>query len=305
MVITGNIMNKGKRLLVSFSGGRTSAYMTWRILQEWKNDYEEIVVLFANTGLEHEKTLEFVKACDENFGFNTVWLEAVTTQEKGIGQRHRVVTFETASRNGEPYYEYVRKHGIPNVSAPKCTSRLKIEPMRSYVREVLGHKKIDYQQCIGIRADEIDRMQHPDTVAGKGLIYPLVKWGITKPMVLQWWGRQEFDLDLPEHMGNCVTCFKKSDRKLLTIARHCPEFFEPMKKMERDLSMAGPRAKITGEPMRFFRKHRTTEDIIATSKRPFIEWTPELDERIQLGMFDMEQMDISNGCTESCEVEYI
>lgn len=294
-----------KRLIVNFSGGRTSAYMTWRILQEWRDRYDDIVVIFANTGLEHEKTLNFVKDCDENFGFNTVWLESVTTQEKGVGQGHKVVNFSSASRNGEPYYDYVKKHGIPNVATPKCTSRLKVDPIRSFIRDVLGHKKRDYQQCIGIRVDEIDRMQDPDTVAGKGLIYPLVRWGITKEMVLQWWANQDFDLDLPEHMGNCVTCFKKSDRKLLTIAKHNPEFFEPMARMERDLSMAGPRAKNAGEPMRFFRKHRTTQDIIASSKKPFVEWCPALDEQFQMGMFDLGDMDISNGCTESCEVDYV
>ena len=291
------------RLIVSFSGGRTSAYMTHRILQEWREEYDEINVLFANTGLEHEKTLEFVKECDEQFGFNTVWLEAVTHEEMGKGQTHKIVTFDNCSRNGEPYYDYAAKHGLPNVAAPKCTDCLKLKPIRSYVREVLGHKKRDYKQCVGIRVDEMDRMS--SDAMSLGVIYPLVKWNITKENVITWWKKQDFDLEIPEHLGNCVTCFKKSDRKLMTIAKHSPEFFEPMIKMGAELMECGPLYRRTGETRPMFRKNRTAKDIIASSKSNFSEWIPGFDEQIQMSMFEPSELDLSNGCTESCEIEYI
>jgi 3'-phosphoadenosine 5'-phosphosulfate sulfotransferase (PAPS reductase)/FAD synthetase len=44
------------RIFISFSGGKTSAYMAKRIIQEYK-DKADIVTVFANTGQEHEKTL--------------------------------------------------------------------------------------------------------------------------------------------------------------------------------------------------------------------------------------------------------
>ena len=65
-----------EQLCISFSGGRTSAYMTKIILDNWSEKYD-IQVIFANTGLEHEKTLEFVNNCDKNMGFNTKWVECV------------------------------------------------------------------------------------------------------------------------------------------------------------------------------------------------------------------------------------
>jgi len=290
------------RLICSFSGGRTSAYMTWRVLQEWKDQYDEIVVLFANTGLEHEKTLEFVKNCDDHFGFNTVWLEADVIPGKGNGTRHKIVDFKSASRDGEPYYDFARKYGIPSVGNPSCTRVLKVEAIRSCLRDHFGLKKRDYVQCIGIRVDEIDRMQ--PKAKELGIRYPLVNWGITKNQVLDWWASQDFDLDLPEHLGNCVTCFKKSDRKLFTIAKHHPEYFAPFQRMERELSRCGAWAEKTGQEARFFRKHRTTADIIASSKQPFIEWAPT-DQQQQIGMFSLDELDISNGCTESCEVDFI
>ena len=60
-------------LFVSFSGGRTSAYMCWWLLKNKSDEYDFIFV-FANTGQEHEKTLEFVNECDKRFGLNLVWL---------------------------------------------------------------------------------------------------------------------------------------------------------------------------------------------------------------------------------------
>ncbi|BDE26073.1 hypothetical protein OCUAc20_45730 (plasmid) [Acinetobacter baumannii] len=66
---------------ISFSGGRTSAYLTWYMLNNYSHLYN-FIVTFANTGIEHEKTLEFVDKCDKYFNFNTVWLEAVIHPKK-------------------------------------------------------------------------------------------------------------------------------------------------------------------------------------------------------------------------------
>ena len=94
------MVSEVKRLAISFSGGRSSAVMT-KILLEKLADSHEIIVTFANTGCEHEATLQFVRDCDMIWNFKTVWLEAVIGPE-GVGPRAKVVTFETASRNGDP-----------------------------------------------------------------------------------------------------------------------------------------------------------------------------------------------------------
>jgi 3'-phosphoadenosine 5'-phosphosulfate sulfotransferase (PAPS reductase)/FAD synthetase len=289
-----------RKLLVSFSGGRTSAYMTKRILDTWRERYDEITVLFANTGQEHEKTLEFVRNCDVEFGFGTVWLEA-DVREAGKGSVARVVDFDTASRDGRPFEDVISKYGIPNAGWPHCTDRLKLQPMRSYIREVLGYKRGEYDQCIGIRADEIDRMS--PSASEQNIKYPLVNWCVTKQMIREWWSQQAFDLEIPEHQGNCVWCWKKSDRKLLTLAKHNPEFFDfPMRMEETYHTVTLPKNGVIVSSG-FFRGHKTSKDIIASSAEPFIEWTP-VDADRQLGMF-MDEMDYSNGCSESCEVEYV
>ena len=60
--------------------------------------------------------------------------------------------------------------------------------------------------AIGIRADESHRKSK--VAEENNFIYPLIDWDIDKEDVLSWWEDQDFDLEIPEHMGNCVWCWK-------------------------------------------------------------------------------------------------
>lgn len=51
---------------LSFSGGRTSAYMARQV--QLANPSANVTYLFANTGKEREETLEFVRRCDDEWG---------------------------------------------------------------------------------------------------------------------------------------------------------------------------------------------------------------------------------------------
>ena len=111
-----------ENLLVSFSGGETSAFMAQWLNRHYKEyGYKRIVFVFANTGLENEETLEFVKACDEYFGLNIHWLEAKVVFEKGVGTGYNEVDFESANRDGKPFEDMIKKYGIPNQANLHCT----------------------------------------------------------------------------------------------------------------------------------------------------------------------------------------
>ena len=105
--------NNNNNILVSFSGGRTSAYMTKQILD--KNKGDNIVVVFANTGQETEETLKYIDNFDKVYGFNTVWIEAITHHNIRKGCTHKVVSYETACRDGSVFMEMVKKYGVPNL----------------------------------------------------------------------------------------------------------------------------------------------------------------------------------------------
>lgn len=214
--------------VISFSGGRTSAFMTLEMLKDER--YKNAVVIFANTGKENEATLEFVKNVDELIGNRIIWLEY--NPDPAIW--FDIVNFKTASRNGEPFEALIRKRKYcPNRVARFCTQELKIRPMKKYCQRELGWKH--WTNNVGIRYDEPRRWSKSKSVEKNevfDVFHPLVKWKISKPNVLEYWRKMPFDLELKEHEGNCDLCFLKGKKKKQQIARDHPEKFDWWIKME-------------------------------------------------------------------------
>lgn len=292
------------------SGGETSAYMTWWLLQHaHEYGYTDIHVTFANTGEEHENTLEFIRRCDEHFGFNTVWLEAVHHQVLGKGPTHRIVSYETASRRGEPFEAFIQKHGIPNQKFKKCTSNLKKAPMEHYAKTILRWKRGTYDTAIGIRVDEIDRMS--SSAEKDRIVYPLISWHPrTKPQINSWWEGQPFRLELKGYEGNCKWCWKKSFRKHYTLVGEHPEFYDFPRRMERVHGRTGPEFRrgtfSDGTPVpwdyqrTFFRDNKSVHDLERERALRILSGTfVPADDESQI--FDPD-LDIGAGCEESCEV---
>src|SRR6185437_11063399 len=200
-----------RKLLVSFSGGRTSAYMAHRLMNEFAG---ELRFVFANTGCEDERTLIFVDRCAKEWGIEIVWIEALVHHGERVSCTHRIVDFATASRHGEPFEQMILKYGIPNKNFPHCTRELKQRPIQSYMRAIGWDEEFT---AIGIRSDEPGRI-NPKREELR-LVYPLAHWFPTnKRSINEWWDDQPFKLGLMEHEGNCVWCWKKSLTKLIRIA---------------------------------------------------------------------------------------
>lgn len=283
-------------LVISFSGGETSAYMAQWLKANKAKDYDRIFCVFANTGQENEETLEFVDQCDKHFGLDVNWIEASVNHGERTGTEHEPVTFETASRNGEPFEEVIRKYGIPNQAYPHCTRELKLQPIKSWLK---SEGITDYHMAIGIRADEIDRMQAD--AKDKGLIYPLVKLMMTKPRVNEFWANMPFRLNLKGYQGNCKWCWKKSLRKHLTLMNESPEIYDFPERMEAEYGLSGH--NVDGTKRVFFRNGVSTKELREMAKQPF---TPaEDDARIypEPDLFGYD-LDMAGGCSESCEVEW-
>lgn len=281
------------KIIASFSGGATSAYMLWMLIKGGR----DVMPVFANTGLEHERTLWFVNECSKAFGVDVVWLEAVVNTEKNKGTTHKVVTYETACRDESIFESIIAKYGIPNQAYPHCTRELKLQPIKSWMRE---SGLMDAITAIGIRADEMDRISA--SAQENGLIYPLVKAGITKQDVKEWWSRQPFQLGLEELNGNCVGCWKKSDRKVFTLMHRQPHIFDFHRRMEAEHGLSG--SNNDGTPRVFWRQNRSTEMMFAQMEKGFTPWIEGRAE-YQVDAFAenlLDDLDIPNGgCSESCE----
>lgn len=277
-------------------------------LLENKSDEYDFKIVFANTGRENNETLEFVNKCAIHFDCEIVWIEA--RFGKGLrvdkGNKHKVVSYKTATRNQDwknrndtPYEQMVMEYGLAGIKYRHSTRELKLRAIDSYMRS-LGFKKSEYDTFIGIRSDEFDRVsKHKDR---DRLIYPLVNWiPLTKNHINFWWNLQPFRLELKGWEGNCVTCYKKSENKLIKIMQDHAWKFEFDEYLERKYShYIPPRRKayfvqknkpIPTERIYIFRENRTVQDIreLSLTKKVNIE-----DE----AMLYEESCDIYSNCGE-------
>jgi 3'-phosphoadenosine 5'-phosphosulfate sulfotransferase (PAPS reductase)/FAD synthetase len=229
---------------ISFSGGRTSAYMLWRVLQSNGGLPSDAVVCFANTGKEDEATLRFVRDCALHWEVPIIWVEYRNDEAA-----FEVVNYETASRNGEPFEAIIRKRNyLPNPVTRFCTSELKIRTMHKWLRanwSALGWdaENLEWNQMIGIRADEQRRVSkirargHSTETTKETMLMPLADAGITVQHVNAFWAQQPFTLELPTFngrtlAGNCDLCFLKPTQQVMSLIAEKPERVVFWAKME-------------------------------------------------------------------------
>lgn len=212
---------------LSFSTGRSSAYMLWRTIQS--NDRATLarwlMVCFANTGKEDEASLRFWRECAARWSIPIVGLEYVA------GPTYKVVEFDSANRRGKPFEAVIaqRKGVLPNRVSRFCSSELKTRTIHRYLRD-LGWKEWD--SFVGIRADEPRRVAKfraipfPET-KDEEVHLPLAADGVTSHHVGEFWRAQPFDLELPNNNGktmhgNCDLCFLKPAAQVLSLIQEKP-----------------------------------------------------------------------------------
>lgn len=252
---------KKENILVAFSGGRTSAYMCWWLKENMSHLYTFSFV-YANTGLEHEKTLEFVDKVDKFLNLDLVWLEAVINRKQGVGTDYKIVTYQTACRDNRLFSDMASVYGLPNKDFIHCTRELKNIPMKKWGNNNLGSK---HRIALGIRYDEFNRVKNREDA-----IYPLATIAkVTKSEILDFWKKQPFDLGIQEHYGNCVGCYKKNHKKLKMIADENPHFFDPFIELEDKYSLVKTSAEKGARTI--YRFNRTAKDVKHNLKYPEVE----------------------------------
>lgn len=205
---------------ISFSGGRTSAFMLYKVLEAHDMSLpSDAVVCFANTGKEDEATLKFVHDCATHWNVPIVWLEYC--EAEASKDRWKQVKYETASRNGEPFQTLIKKKKyLPNPITRFCSEELKVKTINRY----LASCAIEASSMVGIRADEPRRVSK---LRQRGLLIPLVDAGITQNDVQAFWKSQPFDLGLPFRdgvtpLGNCDLCFLKGPQQIMGLIKDNP-----------------------------------------------------------------------------------
>lgn len=235
--------------LISFSGGRTSAFMLAQIM--WAHGGvlpPDVHVVFANTGKEREETLRFVYLVGLWLGVPIRWIEWRTRPFGKEGrntpwsERYEEVGYNRASRDGEPLLAlFRRKSFLPNAVTRFCTADAKINTMKAFM---LAQGYAKWTNAIGLRADEVRRITKQAKRNEEGrerfvTTWPMLKAGIVaRDIWLFWLGPninpkeltdplpQGFDLGLWPYEGNCDGCFLKGRDVLMHQERERPGYLD-------------------------------------------------------------------------------
>lgn len=282
-----------KKQVVSFSGGRTSAYLCTLMKQIHGDDVDFV---FIDTGAEHPKTYEFVKKCNDAFNLNLTCIRAVFSKEVGTGPSYKVVDMSDCKHDMQPFSELMEVYGVPSIKAIICTERLKSTPFKKYCNDKYGKKQ--YMTWLGIRIDEPKRLKEMDMSIDmfapkkeKKFSYLAEISQFTKDDVLGWWSNQPFDLEIPEHLGNCIFCVHKSPAKLALAARDEPEKANLF--IDAVTSEKTRKRDDTYPIETMYRGKTSLRQIIASSSE---HTRDELEVMLKYG----KRYD-SGSCTESCE----
>lgn len=258
--------------IVSFSGGRTSAYLV-HLMEKRRKQGEDVRYVFMDTGAEHPGTYQFIREVVKNWGIELICLRVDVNPELGKGNSYKVLSIDDIGPDLQPWVDITKKYGTPYFGGAFCTRTMKIEVCNNFCKDNFDN----HVSWLGMRIDEpariwgedIFRMMRKmgfDNYMMGGLFREMVEISTMEKMVemleprflldtktagkiakriidirktkqrfmaeltdfekedvLSWWRQQPFDLQIPEHLGNCVFCIKKGLNKVALAMRDEPE----------------------------------------------------------------------------------
>ncbi len=189
-----------------------------------KKLYPDAVFVFMDTGAEHEATYEFIKQVDDYFGLNLVCMRTVVSDKWREGVNYRIIGIDEIGHDLQPWRDMSLKYGLPYKGGEFCTDRMKTTPCKKYLDDTYGAG--NYHIWLGMRIDEPKRIKPRE-----GFSYLADISDFEKQDVLDWWAKMPFDLQLKEHLGNCVFCIKKGINKVALAAKDEPQLADKFIKM--------------------------------------------------------------------------
>ena len=260
--------------VISFSGGRTSGFMLYNVIQAHGGSLPtHIKVVFCNTGLEHKKTYDFIEKCAINWNIDIVWLEYIG---KKNDPRYSIVNYASASRSGEPFSILIdERNYLPNPVARFCTVELKIRLLDRWAKDHLGKEFHKHNQLIGLRYDEPRRVANIKRNSRRNpAVTPIHDAKHTLQDVMNFWSKQNFDLEIPQHQGNCQGCFLKSRYRLDLVAKETPEALDWWIEQEKKICKSETAINAT------FRKDRPSYENILLESKMQGKLFPDFDDTI-------------------------
>jgi 3'-phosphoadenosine 5'-phosphosulfate sulfotransferase (PAPS reductase)/FAD synthetase len=254
--------------VVSVSGGKDSTATALRAVEEYGRDRVRLV--FADTGNEHETTLEYVQHyLPEALGIPVETVRADFSQRiakkrmfiardqrnsrDGNGKSRRWTNkakrraLEILHPTGNPFLDLCLWKGrFPSRMAQFCTEELKIIPLNDQIDRMFG-EGITPESWRGIRRDESQNRRNAQArfiestqKMAYWVVQPIVDW--TAARVFEYCAAHGIAPNplYKQGMGRvgCMPCINCGKDELLEISRRFPEHVERIREWERVVGSA-------------------------------------------------------------------
>lgn len=237
--------------LTSVSGGKDS---TATLILALKQFPDSTFAVFADTGNEHEATLEYLDRLELTLGVRIERIKAdfsdrferrrnfVLTKwsEKGVPIERCERAAELLQPSGNPYLDLCMLKGrFPSRMAQFCTQELKTKPLTEYALWFIDTFEADVWSWQGVRRDEsaarANAQGFEDLTGGIYAFRPIVGW--TAQQTVDFVQLHGIELNPLYSQGmkrvGCMPCINASKAELAEISRRFPEHIERIAEWER------------------------------------------------------------------------
>lgn len=239
--------------IVSFSGGKDSTTMLLLMIEK---GYHIDEILFLDTGVEFPQMYKHIKKVEEYIKKPITILKAEHSFE--------YMMFDYVKKKGKNKGQ--KGYSWSDFRNRWCTKYFKQHLMKVYLRNKYG-KKANIIQYVGLACDEMERVNRKNRDVLYKLNYPLVEWGISENMALDYCYRKGFNWDgLYDKFKrvSCWCCPLQSIGDLRTLYKDFPNLWCTLKewdnktyrKFRADYSVEELEAKFEKEKLQVCKKNK-------------------------------------------------
>lgn len=224
--------------------------------------YPDALVVFMDTGCEHPATYQFLRDIVKHWGVEVVAIRMrIAPTLRGRNSYYRVPLDELAW-DTRYMKALIAKLGTFTARQPHCTRDLKRRTFEKFIakeipdgdyeawlgirfdepKRLWGTNAFNYLRKQGLSLDDCAQLWadiangYKEDETGSELVakrmaevkrdklrYLAEISDFDKTDVVNWWSKRPFDLQIEEHLGNCVFCVKKNAKKIALAIRDEPE----------------------------------------------------------------------------------
>ncbi len=237
--------------LVSVSGGKDS---TATLLLALKQFPENTLAVFADTGNEHETTLEYLSYLEAALGVRIERIRADFSDRfaarrewvlnkwplHGISTERCEQAAALLVPSGNPFLDLCMLKGrFPSRMAQFCTSELKTKPLTEHALWLIDTLGADVWSWQGVRRDEsarrADAKGFEELTGGVYAFRPIAGWTAQQTVDFVKSCGVELNPLYKQGMGRvgCMPCINANKAELAEISRRFPEHIERIAEWER------------------------------------------------------------------------